>query len=200
MNKVYAELSDLLSKDPSEEALHQYIYTHAYLLTDLGYGVKLVFSKPSLGSNFRADFALAGWGNYTCWTFVEIERSTHRLFTKEGLIAQPLNRAIQQINSWWIWLYDYSEYAPTEFHDLSGENSAAVVIGRRSSLSSTDLRRLQQLNATQLGGKLKVVTYDALLDSIKDLSNRDLKQLERKHQRLTQFRSIKEWSASEYIK
>jgi len=200
VNKTYTELSDLLSRDPPEEILHQYLYAHTYLLTDLGYGVKLVFSKPSFGSDFRADFALAGWGNYTCWTFVEIERSSDPLFTKEGLVAQPLNRAIQQINSWWIWLYDYNEYASAEFHKLSGENTAAIVIGRRSSLSPTDLRRLEQLNATQLGGKLRIVTYDALLDSIKDLSNSDLKQLQRKHQRLTQFRSIKEWSKSEYVK
>ena len=52
-----------------------------YFLTGLGtLGANpLVFSKPEV------------------WTFVEIERSTHRLFTREGLIAEPLNRAIGQI-------------------------------------------------------------------------------------------------------
>jgi len=171
MNRIYSEFENLLSKNPKEEVLHKYIYNHSYLISNLGYGVKLVFSKPSFGSNFRADFALVGWGNYSCWTFVEIERNTHKLFTKEGLPSQALNRAINQINLWWIWLYDHGEYASSEFYKMEGENTAAIVIGRRNSMSQIDIRRLQHLNASQLGGKLKIVTYDALLDNIKGYCN-----------------------------
>jgi len=195
MNKIYFEFENLLNKNSNEETLHKYIYNHSYLISNLGYGVKLVFSKPSFGSNFRADFALVGWGNYYCWTFIEIERSIYKLFTKEGLPSQYLNRAINQINSWWIWLYDYGEYASSEFFKISGENTAAIVIGRRNSMSQIDIRRLQHLNVSQLGGKLKIVTYDALLDNIRDYSNEEIKFLESKHEKMTRFINIKEWIA-----
>jgi len=193
MNRIYSEFENLLSKNHKEEVLHKYIYTHSYLISNLGYGVKLVFSKPSFGSNFRADFAIVGWGNYYCWTFVEIERNTHKLFTKEGLPSQALNRAMNQLNSWWIWLYDYGEYASSEFYKISGENTAAIVIGRRNSMSQIDIRRLQHLNASQLGGKLKIVTYDVLLDNIRSYSNEEIKFLESKHEKMTRFKNIKEW-------
>lgn len=187
MNKIYDSLLTILESKPHEEDIHQFLIKHPYIIANLGFGVKRIFSKPNFGKDFIADFALAGWGNYLCWTFVEIERSDHKLFTKEGLIAQPLNRAIAQINSWWIWLHDHSEYASKEFYRFSGEYTAAIVIGRRSSLSNVDIRRLEQLNQTQLSGKLKIITYDVLLDYAKD--NQAYKQRD-----YMKFKSIKEWA------
>jgi len=193
MNRIFSEFKELLGRPCSEEEIHQYIKNHSYLISNLGYGVKLIFSKPSFGSNFKADFALVGWGNYYCWTFVEIERNSHKLFTKEGLPSQTLNRAINQINSWWIWLYDHGEYASSEFYKIEGENTAAIVIGRRNSMTQTDIRRLQHLNASQLGGKLKIVTYDALLDNIKGYRDEEIEFLESKYEKMTRFKNIKEW-------
>lgn len=193
LNKVYSEFQKLLNQKCSEEELHQYIKNHSYLISDLGYGVKLIFSKPVFGSNFKADFALVGWGNYYCWTFIEIEKSTDKLFTQEGLLSQALNRAIKQINSWWIWLYDYGEYAKSEFFDLSGDKTAVIIIGRRDSMSKNEVKMLQLLNATQLSGKLKIVTYDALLDNIEQCSDKDLDSLNSKHEKMTRFNNTKEW-------
>jgi hypothetical protein len=107
MNKIYQEFQKLIDSKPLEEEVHQFIASHSYLLRDLGYGVKRIFSKPMFGSDFKADFALAGWGNYIVWMFVEIEAPHNKLFTKQGLIANGLNKAIEQVNSWWRWMDDY---------------------------------------------------------------------------------------------
>jgi len=189
-NEIISEFINLLDSNPKEEQVHQFIVRYPFIIAGLGSGVKLLFSKPKLGSDFVADFALAGWGNYISWTFVEIERPEHRLFTKEGLNAQGLNRAIAQINSWWIWLYDHSEYASKEFYKLGGDYSAAIVIGRRATLSDREKRILQQLNQTQLGGRLKIVTYDTIIDLAVD----NIVHLNRDYMK---YKSIKEWADSE---
>jgi len=193
VNSVADDLRHLLDSDPAEEEVHQFLASHSYLLRDLGFGVKRVFSKPAFGSDFKADFALAGWGNYIVWTFVELEAPHHKLFTKEGIIAKGLNKAIEQINSWWVWMYDYSEYAGDYYHDLSGDKTAAIVIGRRESLSESDTKRLKQLNATQLSGRLRIVTYDALLDQAEAMSQEEVESMQAVHERLTEFHSTREW-------
>ncbi len=193
MNKIASELEKLLEAAAREEALHQFLYKHSYLLAEFGYGVKKVFSKPSFGSDFKADFAMVGWGNYECWTFVEIKKSTDKLFTKEGLPSKQLNKAISQINNWWIWMYDHGGRAGDFHGDLVGEQTALIVIGRRRSLSKTDLRRLKQFNATQLAGKLNVITFDAILDYAKSLNFSDIQRLEEKCRSLNEFKSVKDF-------
>lgn len=199
MNRVTREFSRLLDREPLEEELHRFLFRHTYLLSGLGAMGRnpLVFSKPSFGSNFKADFALTGFGNYQVWTFVEIERSAHRLFTREGLPSQALSKAIAQVNSWWIWSHDYNEYAGAEFPKLTGDFDAVIVIGRRTSLSPLDVRRLQHLNATQLAGKLRVLTYDVLLDRIRDTPQADLSRLAAEHRKMTRYGTIREWQARE---
>jgi len=60
-------------------------------------------------------------------------------------------------------------------------------------MTQTDIRRLQHLNASQLGGKLKIVTYDALLDNIKGYRDEEIEFLESKYEKMTRFKNIKEW-------
>ena len=196
MNSVYTDFRELLESEPIEEMLHQFLASHTFVLRDLGYGVKRVFSKPAFGSDFKADFALAGWGNYLVWTFVEIEASHHKLFTKNGLLSQGLNKAIEQVNSWWVWMYDYAEYAKDHFDALSGDKTAAIVIGRRKSLNETDTKRLQHLNATQLGGRLRIMTYDSLLDHVEPLSQNKIDDLAEVHSRLTEYPTVTKWMDS----
>jgi len=98
-NSIRNDFLELLNRNPREEDIHQFIVRNPILIAGLRFGAKRIFSKPNFGSDFKADFAMAGWGNYISWTFVEIERADYKLFTKEGLIAQPLNRAIAQVNS-----------------------------------------------------------------------------------------------------
>lgn len=197
MNNVLKEFEKILKSEGHEEQLQKFLYENSFILAEFGYGVKKIFPKPSFGSEFKADFALVGWGNYECWTFVEIEKSSHKLFTKEGLPTQALNRAIKQVNDWWIWLYDYGEYAKDHYKDISGDKNALIVIGRRSSLNESDIKRLQSLNSIQLGGKLKIVTYDALLDYTRSLSDTEISFLKEKTKKFNEFKTPKEFRLSQ---
>jgi hypothetical protein len=176
--QLLVEIEELLATGAGEDKLHRFLLSHPYLLTNLGFGVKRIFSKPRLGGDYVPDFALLGWGNYNVWTFVELERASHRLFTREGLMTRALHAAIKQVSDWWRFLEDYREYATRDFPDLSGDRTAAIVIGRRGSLSGAEVRRLQQLNDCQLGGKLRVVTWDWLLDHVRSLSERQVTTFE----------------------
>jgi len=196
MNLLANTFEKLIDEDVNEEDLHQFLFSHSYLLAEFGFGTKLIFSKPPFGSNFKADFALLGWGNYYYWTFVELERASYKLFTKEGLPTNALNKAIEQINSWWIWMYDYNDYAIDEFPDLSGDKTALIIIGRRSHLSEIDKKRLKFLNSSQLAGKLKIITYDTILDLIKSYSDTDIDYLNSKHKKLIKFKNLRDYKKS----
>ncbi len=96
-------------------------------------------------------------------------------------------------------MYDYGDYAGAHYHDLSGDKTAAIVIGRRKSLRAVDIRRLKQMNESQLGGRLRIVTYDALLDKLKSLTQRGVEALEEVHLELTKYRTVRDWGAADYI-
>ncbi len=102
---AYAEL---LSTDPSEEALQQFIERCPQFLMGLyGWGddsVLAFVTKPAIGVSFRADFALLQYGQGGCCIhFVELEPSAERLFTKAGHRAKRHNGAFTQCRDWMSW-------------------------------------------------------------------------------------------------
>lgn len=170
-NTLCREFDDLLSRDPPEEDLHRFIVAHPILL--FPFGGPLAVSKPSIGCDHTADFAVRTVGNGVCWTFVEIERSCHRLFTAKGLPTNALNTAIAQTQAWYHWLTSSSGWADSAF---PGEHSAAIVIGRRATVSAVDRRRLQSLNKTSKFAR--VMTWETLADPFREKSNRYIRTLE----------------------
>ncbi|WP_075207436.1 Shedu anti-phage system protein SduA domain-containing protein [Archangium violaceum] len=172
MNQFCRDFENLLKKSPPEEALHQFVVKHPVLLEE--FGGPLYISKPSLGRDYTADFAVRTVGNGIFWTFIELERSSHPLFTRQGLPSKALNTAIMQINQWFSWLRDH---ASPGYGVFDGERSGVVVIGKRDRLSALDLRRLRSFNETHIS--VRVVTWDTLIDPFKSMSDSLMKAKER---------------------
>lgn len=102
-------LADLLGQEPGEEPLQQFLADHPALLfgffgeggdSDQGF-----LTKPPVGTNFNADFAILNTSQGGCSiTLVEIEPSREPLFTKALMPAKRLQGALGQINDWAQWI------------------------------------------------------------------------------------------------
>jgi hypothetical protein len=109
----YADLvsfAELLSSDPREEVLQQFIEQHPQFLMGLyGWGddsVLAFLTKPAIGVRFRADFGLLQCGQGGCCIhLVELEPSTERLFTQDGHRAHRHNSALTQCRDWNSWFH-----------------------------------------------------------------------------------------------
>ena len=126
--------------------------------------------KFRLGGDYEMDFALIRVSGLV--DLVEIEASTHRLFNKRGDAAGHLVHAEQQVLDWLAWLEEYGSLARRDLPEMQ-RPTGYVVIGRDSSLSKDDRKRLAQRNAV-FGGALETLTYDGLLARANNL----LSQLE----------------------
>jgi Shedu protein SduA, C-terminal len=93
---------------------------------------------------------------------MEIEASTHKLYTRAGNPSAALTHAEQQVLDWLAWLDEYAPYARSRLPGLR-RACGLVVIGRRPDLSEKDRERLRWRNI-MYAGRLTILTYDDLLD------------------------------------
>ena len=102
-------LAEVLAAEPSEEALQKVLEKHPQIVTGFcgqGDDVTLgLLTKPPIGTQYRADFAVFTVNQGGCSvTLIEIEKSTHPLFTRKGSQSQALQSAITQTMDWWEWI------------------------------------------------------------------------------------------------
>ncbi|MCC5648053.1 DUF4263 domain-containing protein [Nostoc sp. CHAB 5824] len=136
------ELAVLLSSDPGEEALQQFLETYPqFLMSMYGYGddqTLAVLVKPPIGTRYNADFAILEYGQKGCEIhLIEIEPSSATLFTKKNTPATRLQQAIGQVHDWHQWIEinkqtfvrDTVEYAKSlpMFPERAGNNSYQCV-------------------------------------------------------------------------
>ena len=164
--KRYADLlrefKALLDSEPErEEILQVFLKKHPYLLcpTQIRNWPKLAIGAHETDFVFRdanSDYLL-----------VELERSTHPLFKKNGHARAELNEAISQITDWIRYIEDHLSTVQTELGltDISTNPQSLVVIGRSHSLSAANRRKLTTLSNVQ--PKLRILTYDDVYDEAK---------------------------------
>jgi hypothetical protein len=158
-----AELEAALAAEGSNEAkLQQTLTTHPIL-----FGPEYVRVSPQhrLGSEYVMDYALVRAS--TLVDLVEIESSTHVLYTRAGNPSAPLTHAEQQVLDWLAVIRDHAPYHQRELPELQ-QPMGFVVIGRSSTLSEADVEKLRQRNRL-LGASLLILTYDDLLARAKVL-------------------------------
>lgn len=102
-------LACLLVNEPLEEELQQFLETYPQFLTGLcgwGYDSPLAFLvKPSVGTAYKADFAVLAYGQGGCGIYlIEIKRSIEALYNRSGEQAEKLREAVRQIEDRNIWL------------------------------------------------------------------------------------------------
>lgn len=140
-----------------EEPLHQFLRQNPHLLcpTHIACWSKLPLGKRATDFVFR-DAA----GDYL---LVELERPSHQLFRYDGQQREPLTHAIDQVADWVRYLEDNLTTVQRELglHGISTSPRCLVVIGRTSSLSDENRRKLVTIENQH--PRLKIATYDDVL-------------------------------------
>ena len=152
----------LKSNDRNEKALQKCLTTYPVLF---GLEYKRVMPQHPLGADFRMDYALERHSGLI--DLVEIEASTHVLYTRGKDPSAHLIHAEQQVLDWLDWIEEYSGYARKDLQGLMSPQ-AFVVIGRSVDLKLGDRERLQRRNVGWKG-TLLILTYDDLLDRAKNI-------------------------------
>lgn len=157
------ELEELLSAKERNENVLQRCLTENPILFGTDYS--RVIPKHKLGGEYEMDYALERVSGVI--DLVEIEASTHALFTKAGDPRKELVHAEQQVLDWLDWIERHGEYARDQLPGLM-RPSGYIIIGRNIDLSKEDRERLNRRNNT-LRDAFQILTYDDLLDRAKTL-------------------------------
>ncbi|MFL4358880.1 Shedu anti-phage system protein SduA domain-containing protein [Streptococcus uberis] len=151
------ELEKILNADRrNENDIQRCISKYAVLF---GTEYIKVIPKFKFGSDYETDYVLQK--NDGLYEVVELEASTHKLFTKNGNPSSHLIHAEQQIFDWFEWLERNNPYIRENLNDLYSP-TAFIVIGRTKDLSETDIKKLRRRNII-LKNYVKILTYDDLL-------------------------------------
>lgn len=161
LRSAIEELTVELNREVRDENALQRILTSKPVLFGLQY--RRIVPKHRLGGEYEMDYAAQTLTGLT--DIIEIEASTHKLFTKAGNPRADLVHAEQQVLDWLQWMDDHHEYAVSNWPDLMRPRGV-VVIGRRSEMSAEDRKRLDRRNVAW-AESLQVMTYDDLLDRAK---------------------------------
>ena len=155
------ELESLLSADVREEDLQECLTRNPALF---GAEYREIWSKYRLGAEFEMDYALVRVSGTV--DLVEIEKSSHPLFTRKGDPRAELTHAEQQVLDWLDWVDRHIEYARRELPLL--RPTGYVVIGRDQNLPNDGRERLRRRNLA-FQGALQILTYDDLLSRARRL-------------------------------
>jgi len=164
-----AEFSSLLDSEPSEGAIQEFLQCHAYFLTPVVHVIDtfICVSQPSLGSEYRADFAVYSSCNGPWWTLIELKSPGDKLFNRNGDPSSKLVHACRQAEDWRAWISASPQYFSNNYPDHMRFGHCGlyttVIIGRRDSLSKPHLRRLSRMNQER---HESIVTYDAILEGM----------------------------------
>jgi len=165
LRSAIIELSELLEATRLGESDLQNCLTRNPILFGTEY--RRVIPKHRLGAEYEMDYALERISGLV--DLVEIEASTHPLYTKRGQPSQHLVHAEQQVLDWLNWVEKHSSYARESLPGIQ-RPVGYIIIGRSASLSPVDQERLVCRNAV-LRGTLQIMTYDDLLQRAKNLLN-----------------------------
>lgn len=163
LESAIAQLEVALQSESRNERQIQKCLTQNPVLFGVDY-VRII-PHHQLGSDFEMDYALEHISGYV--DLLEIEASTHRLFTQKGDPQKALVHAEQQVIDWLQWIEEHSEYARSKLPSLK-RPTGYVIIGRSDTMSPSDRERLQWRNAV-LRGAIATMTYDDLLDRAKHM-------------------------------
>ena len=159
---------ELLNESTDERPLQAFLNQHRHFLSCLLEPGRnsWCFDRPRLGSELIPDFLLSTHNSSGYkWRLVEIESPTKSPLTRAGVPSQALNTALVQVRDWRGWLRSNISYAQSElgFTGLNAEAPAFVIIGRRASIPSAQLKRYEELSTPET----TVMTWDRFADTLR---------------------------------
>ena len=151
------ELESALGAQAANEAeLQACLNRHPVLF---GADYEAVLPQQRLGGDYVMDYALRRPSGLV--DLVEIEASTHALFTQRGDPTNALVHAEQQVLDWLQWLEDFTSLARRDLPQLQ-RPLGYIVIGRTDGMIEISQRRLAQRNQLW-ASTMTILTYDDLL-------------------------------------
>jgi len=156
------QLQSLL--DGPEEPAHQFLKSHPELLSPIHMAC---WSKLRLGERVT-DFVFREPANE--YLLVELESPLRELFRKDGQQREELTHAFNQILDWRTYIEDNLRTVQDDLGltKISSNPNSLIVIGRSLSLTEENRRKLVTLQ-NQIP-KLRILTYDDLIQSTKALA------------------------------
>jgi hypothetical protein len=125
-------------------------------------------SEVCLGKDYRVDLVIQYKLDERRLLLIELEKAGLPIFTKSGRLRSHVTHAIQQVEDWMQWWLEHPTNIPAAL-DGSIPPDGLVVIGRNISMDERSKRRLVHLNHNR---RVKLITYDDLLDRIEALIER----------------------------
>jgi hypothetical protein len=156
------EFRTLLKDATREEDVQKYLRDNPFLLRP----ASEVIPKQKLGEDFITDFVLLNiLDQGPLYTLVEIERTSHRVLTKDKLLSEAVNRAIKQTRDWDVWLERNKAYMQGKFHAFESPQYL-VVIGRSNEMDDEEKAYLRSYNREYKN--VALLTYDDLLSQAEE--------------------------------
>jgi Domain of unknown function (DUF4263) len=152
----------ILNPDIREEDCQLILKQNPALIDPLA---KDVLSKQKLGTEFITDFILRKLNDE--YILVEIEKPGTPLFTKTNDFTSQFTHALGQVLDFQEWVESNISYAQTLMPGILSP-TGLLVIGLSNNLSEFQKKKLRRFNINNQG-RLKVITFDDLLENAKKL-------------------------------
>ncbi len=160
---LFLSLSSLIQDTRTKEnQLHKFLLEHPIVLDIYGLRVE---AEVQLGQDYRVDLVVQYAFTDKQLLLIELERANLPIFTKKRRPRAEVTHATQQVEDWLRWWRENPSKVPALL-DSSIPAEGLVVIGRSANMDEDAKRRLLNLNHNR---RVKVITYDDLLDRIENL-------------------------------
>lgn len=163
--EIIKEYRELIDGDFKEEAIQKFIEHNPVLLAR--FHPKKVYHKPPILDKYKADIAVLDSQNKLI--FIELEKSSLKVFTKRGRPTSGLVNAYSQVNDW---LSEYSKHPHAILAsyglDINSVMSVkGVVIAGR--LNKIDFKHLQTHLRSPIYPDIEFLTTDDLSNSLLEI-------------------------------
>ena len=159
----YLRLSSLIQDTRTKEKqLHEFLLKNPIALDPYGLRIE---AEVQLGQDYRVDLVIQYAFTDKRLLLIELERASLPIFTKKGRPRAQVTHATQQVEDWLRWWKENPSKVPAPL-DSSIPAEGLVVIGRNVNMDEDAKRRLLNLNHNR---RVKVITYDDLLDRVENL-------------------------------
>lgn len=165
LHRLASHFSQLIAKQPREEALQLFIEENTLILHP--FSPQRIFPKAPILTQYVTDFAIVNHQQELI--LVELEKPSTKLMKKDGGVHSELQHAFDQVRDW-LHMVDEHRTAALECIGLDRKDVGAilgvVIAGRDAAYSPEHLRKLKAIDH----GRIRFLTYDDLLASLSTLS------------------------------
>lgn len=157
LEKIANQFGLLLENAEKEEDLQKFLKEHSFILHPSAQSIP----KQKLGEDFVTDFVLVATTTQgPTYILVELERTDHKILTKDYTLTSPVNHAIKQTRDWDVWLENNKAYIQNK---LPGFESPIymIVIGRSKDFDEKQKAYMRSYNREWKN--LQIITYDDVL-------------------------------------